>query len=432
MGFKDTKITLCTFEPYECNAVKEYLEMMAEKGWMLQSISMNFFKFKKIEPRKISYSVNPLEKASIFDTTDTDEALEYRRIYEDDGWRFIDQANKVQIFMSEYEWKATPIHKESKELFKSIYKSSSYYVFNQLAIVILFMFNTYLQFFARSLDYSLSSNLSIATAILMGTIILINVIEVVSFFCWYLKTKRKIKENEFKHYGSYKQLRIKNSIILLGIVLNVITLIVCMILGDGITIADLLLILIPFIVMFITYKLIGKLKISNGFNILMTTAITIISLVIVADIVASSMFNDYDLKDNKLAYGINLTLMDFEIDKDSDDNHTFKDIQSSVLAKRIYYSSAYGVNSLDYTVFESEYPWIIELQKDRLIKEYKKNGSSIIERDMNLPDNIKIYSEDDVRRYIIASENKVVETTNYIDNVSEEEFINKVYKKLFE
>lgn len=125
MGFKDIKITLCTFEPYECNAVKEYLEMMAEKGWMLQSISMNFFKFKKIEPRKISYSVNPLEKASIFDTEDTDEALEYRKIYEDDGWRFIDQANKVQIFMSEYECKTTPIHKEPEELFKSISKASS-------------------------------------------------------------------------------------------------------------------------------------------------------------------------------------------------------------------------------------------------------------------------------------------------------------------
>ncbi|MGG7078561.1 DUF2812 domain-containing protein [Clostridium sardiniense] len=432
MGFKDTKITLCTFEPYECNAVKEYLEMMAEKGWMLQSISMNFFKFKKIEPRKISYSVNPLEKASIFDTTDTDEALEYRRIYEDDGWRFIDQANKVQIFMSEYEWKTTPIHKEPEELFKSISKASSHYVFSQLAIVILFMINIYLQFFSRSLDYSLSSNLSIATGILLGSIVLANFIEGVSFFCWYLKTKRKIKENEFKHYGSYKQLRIKNSIILLGIVLNVITLIVCMILGDGITIVDLLLILIPVIVMVITYKLIGKLKISIEFNILMTTAITIISLVIVADIVASPMFNDYDLKDNKLAYGINLTLMDFGVDKE-DEDHTYKDTQSSVLAKRIEYNSTYDNNSLDYTILESEYPWVIELQKNSFIRKYIEYGShNMIEKDMNLPNNIKVYSADDTQKYIITSENKVIEIANWLEDVSEDEFINKVYKKLFE
>lgn len=430
MRFKDIKITLCLFEPYECNAVKEYLESMAEKGWMLQSISMNFFKFKKIEPRKISYSVDTLHKISIFDTKDNDEVLEYRRSREADGWRFICQANKVQIFASEYEWETISIYKEPEELFKSIYKSSYYYVFNQLAIVILFVFNTYLQFFARSLDHSLSSNLSIATGILMGTIILINFIEVVSFFCWYLKTKRKLKENKFKHYGSYKQLRIKNSIILLGIVLNVITLIVCMILGDGITIADLLLILIPVIVMLISYKLIDKLKVSTGINIFITIGITIISLIMVIEVLASPMVNWFDLKDNNIAYELNLTVADFEIDKA--DENPYKNIQSSVLAKRIQYSSDYDNNSLDYTIIESKYPWVIKLYKNRLLNELDEYELNMSERNINLTKNIKIYSDDNFKKYVIISEDRVVDIRNGLDNIREDEFINKVYKKLFE
>lgn len=265
----------------------------------------------------------------------------------------------------------------------------------------------------------------------MGTIILINFIEVVSFFCWYLKTKRKLKENEFKHYGSYKQLRIKNSIILLGIVLNVITLIVCMILGDGITIADLLLILIPVIVMFITYKLIGKLKISNGFNILMTTAITIISFVIVINILAYPTFKWIDSKDNKVGYETNLTLMDFGIDKE-DEDHTYKNIQSSILAKRIGYSSTYDNNSLDYTILESEYPWIIKLHKNMLLNTLSKYEFNMSERDINLPKNIKVYSNDNLKKYVFISEEKVVDVRNDLKNISEEEFINKVYKKLLE
>ncbi len=428
MGFRDTKIALCAFQPYECNSVKEYLENMAEKGWMLESISMNFFKFKKIEPRKISYSVEALEKASVFDTRDTKEALEYRKIYEDDGWRFIAQCNKVQIFISEYEFKTSPINKEPEELFKSICKASSYYIFNQLFIVIFFMINVYLQFFAQNLEYWISSNFSIAVVIFIVPIILINFVELISYFYWFIKTKRRLKENGFKHYGSYKQLRIKNTIILLEWALFIITLIVSIILGYGINIVNMLLILVPLIVMFITYKLINKFNISTGFNILMTTAITIISFAIVVNILAYPTFKLVDSKGDKLEYETNLTLMDFGIDKEEDD-YVYKDIQSSILAKRIGYSD----NGIYYTIIESEYPWVIELQKDTLINKHKKYGSNnMIERDMNLPNNIKVYSDGDIKRYIITSENKVIEITNYMDNVSEEEFINKVYKKLFE
>lgn len=430
MRFKDTKITLCLFEPYECNAVKEYLESMAEKGWMLQSISMNFFKFKKIKPRKISYSVDTLHKISIFDTKDNDEVLEYRRCREADGWRFICQANKVLIFASEYEWETISIYKEPEELFKSIYKSSYYYVFNQLAIVIVFMANIYFQFFSRTPDDWLSSNSSIVLSILMVTIILINLIEVVSFFCWYLRTKRKLKENKFKHYGSYKQLRIKNFIMLLNAILAVITLIVSMIIGDGITIADLLLILIPVIVMVISYKSIDKLKVSTGINIFITIGITIISLIMVIEVLASPMVNWFDLKDNNIAYELNLTVADFEIDKA--DENPYKNIQSSVLAKRIQYSSDYDNNSLDYTIIESKYPWVIKLYKNRLLNELDEYELNMSERNINLTKNIKIYSDDNFKKYVIISEDRVVDIRNGLDNIREDEFINKVYKKLFE
>lgn len=53
MTFKDTKITYFIYSPYECAAVEKYLEKMAENGWLLQGIKGPFFKFKRIEPKKI-------------------------------------------------------------------------------------------------------------------------------------------------------------------------------------------------------------------------------------------------------------------------------------------------------------------------------------------------------------------------------------------
>jgi hypothetical protein len=49
MRIKNIKITFFNFLPFECSAAEEYLEIMAEKGWLLESITGNFFKFKKIE-----------------------------------------------------------------------------------------------------------------------------------------------------------------------------------------------------------------------------------------------------------------------------------------------------------------------------------------------------------------------------------------------
>ena len=49
MKSKNMKIKNLIYLPYECSAVEEYLEQMAEKGWLLESIKGSSFKFKKTE-----------------------------------------------------------------------------------------------------------------------------------------------------------------------------------------------------------------------------------------------------------------------------------------------------------------------------------------------------------------------------------------------
>jgi len=45
MRIIDIKITFFNFSPYECVAAEEYLEHMAEKGWLLQSLITILFPF---------------------------------------------------------------------------------------------------------------------------------------------------------------------------------------------------------------------------------------------------------------------------------------------------------------------------------------------------------------------------------------------------
>ena len=55
---KEIKTRYFTFEPYECLAVEEYLEMMAKQGWLLDTINRPFFRFKKIEPQNLRFYVD--------------------------------------------------------------------------------------------------------------------------------------------------------------------------------------------------------------------------------------------------------------------------------------------------------------------------------------------------------------------------------------
>ena len=95
---RDKKTTLFIYSPYECSAVEEYLEIMAEKGWMIESLRKPFFKFKRIEPRRLKSSVDIFEGISAIDPRNSEKALDYREYCEAAGWEYVCQQDKIQVF----------------------------------------------------------------------------------------------------------------------------------------------------------------------------------------------------------------------------------------------------------------------------------------------------------------------------------------------
>jgi hypothetical protein len=181
MWGKNKKVVVFNFLSYECGAAEEYLEAMAEKGWLLLSAIGPFLKFKKIEPQKIKYTVDVLHKISEFDHKDSDIALEYREYCQKAGWEYVCQKGKILIFYTEDYENTIPIHTDGDEKLKSVIKASLSNVGSQLFITLLFISNLYMQLFAGSADYVIASNLGIFSALTMASIIVINTIEIISF-----------------------------------------------------------------------------------------------------------------------------------------------------------------------------------------------------------------------------------------------------------
>lgn len=131
-----------SFRLNECDSLKNYLEEIALKGWKLKSVK-NGFRFEKITPQELHYSVEILAKRSFYDTTPTKEENDYIGSYKNAGWEYVSIYEQMIIFVSETE-KTLPIETDQKLKFKvirnSIFKQNilfQWFVFLPILIFIL-------------------------------------------------------------------------------------------------------------------------------------------------------------------------------------------------------------------------------------------------------------------------------------------------------
>ncbi|ELC8442305.1 DUF2812 domain-containing protein [Clostridium perfringens] len=443
---KDKKSKYLVFSAYECTAIEEYLEEMAQKGWFLESISGSRFRFIKIEPKNLKYSVEPVSQVSTLDTPDSNTALEYREYCEAAGWKYICEKGKLQIFYSEENSDLLPIHTNENEKFKSVFKSSLFEIALKLLLVFLLSLNIYNSLFNGNISFILTSNLGLLSVILLLILIVINTAEVISFIIWSIKAKIAINKGSFIPYNTLKQFKRKN-LITKAINISVIFFLLIILLIDRNNFSDVstsillatLMILIIFIVDRLTKKFLQKTKYSKKVNILISCVsivfsfflIMFVSINAIMGFAGDGFIGETDLSKSNLP----LTLNDFELsNKKSNDLYISEDI--SIMAKEIYYSDSIDNNRLNYSLFESDYGFIIDAMEKSSIKFEtrfeKEHNPNFVVKEPIIIDGIKIYSFDDnIKSYIFVSNNKVLNINNSLENVSTEKFINLVCNKIF-
>ncbi|MCJ7688055.1 MAG: DUF2812 domain-containing protein [Clostridiaceae bacterium] len=349
---KDTKRTIFTFLPYECAAAEEYLELMAEKGWLLQSVKGIFYKFKKIEPKKIKYSVDVLHKVSIFDHKDSDIALEYREYCKAAGWNYVCQIGKIQIFYTEEDKKTISIHTDEEEKFKSVFKASLYNMGSQFFITIMCIFNLYTQLFVADGGFLLTSNIGVLSMVGMLSFILMNSIGFISFLLWVIKVRAKIKRNKGMNYSNYKHVREKN--ILRNAYGTIILIIFLKLLifdnldSKGFNITFLIIMCIPIIIMIFVRKFINKKRYAKNINMGITIGSVIVSTYVVLMLaVGTTVFTSEALQNGLPTQKNNLTTVDFGFIGNNDESPYInfdksmgeKKIDNKKILRGIYFSN---------------------------------------------------------------------------------------------
>lgn len=119
---KQTKLTLERFSFCDHIAIQEHLEDMALKGWMVEKSGNLFWRFRRIEPKKLHFAVTYFPDASEFDPGPTEGQKMFEEFSSTQGWVLASQWGKMQIFYNEAE-NPTPIDTDPVTQVDTIYRS---------------------------------------------------------------------------------------------------------------------------------------------------------------------------------------------------------------------------------------------------------------------------------------------------------------------
>lgn len=137
---KNKKRVLCFYQVYENDALKNYLEDMALKGWKLTKFNNFFLHFCSCAPHRIRYCVEVMTAASPFVSNLSPTLTEYRDFCRDAGWDYAGTNGYLHVFCTD-DMEAIPVETDSQERFHNICRAAVgvYRTFSLLFLILVFL-----------------------------------------------------------------------------------------------------------------------------------------------------------------------------------------------------------------------------------------------------------------------------------------------------
>lgn len=424
MRFGDKKVVLIDFYSYEIGVLESYFEEMALKGWMLEKVSNLYIKFNKIEPKTIKYTIDVIDGITSYGELDSHTALEYREKLKCLGWSFSCEFKNLQIFYKENRHIEGSVNKKEKEEIQCFFHDSLNQLFLRILLIAFIAFNQYISIFRRKgLDYfaSYGNLLNLLFTVLFTVVCIIDLFRIIKFRMNYnVKEKRK----------SSFWIRFKGISILMIFILAFISLLNLLFTSS---IEDFNFLLIIFSVISII-SLIGyllhnkrdtlkkKLTISSCF------ILGIVTVFIINNFIIANIFKNKNNGVKNRDYSLSIKDFNDEVYNEED---IYIDEDNSFLAHKIFYTANGKNMRLSYELFESNYKWMVNWNFNKMMDWFEKKGISYREIETSLPKDIKVYTNENEKNFILLSSNKIIEIIGLDDVENKEEVISIVFNKVF-
>ena len=216
MKEKETKRRLETFSFYDRTGLERHLAQMAEKGWLLEKIGQLVWTYRRIEPKKLTFSVTYFPKASQFDPGPSEEQRTFYDFCEHTGWVLAASSAQLQVF---YNGEPDPIPIETDPVMEvdAIHRTMKRsFLPSQLVLLAAALMNSALILYQVHDDPIswLSSPAIVFTPGCWVMVLLLIGVECISYFRWHAKAVRAAERGEYLETHSHRGLQIGSLVIL--------------------------------------------------------------------------------------------------------------------------------------------------------------------------------------------------------------------------
>ena len=253
------------FNFYDLDGMGRHLEKMAARGWMLEKMTTFGWHYRRMEPKRLRFTVTYHDTFSVFDPEQSEGQQEYQDLCRQSGWEVAAANGPLQAFYTEDE-DAPPIETDPRLFLDTVERLAKKTLFPDILLLVLSVLEACM--LTGSLLHSpirlLSSTASLVTAICWLSILVDTSITLFFYWQWHRKAKAAAAVGEFAPVRSHRRFRVTLALAAVGVLYIVIA---SRLPGYGLLFLGIFLALCPiFIVPAVTQRILKRRRVPAKVN----------------------------------------------------------------------------------------------------------------------------------------------------------------------
>lgn len=185
------------FSLYDHTNIEKHLEKMASKGWMIEVIGSTFWRYKRIEPQKLKFSVVYYPKDVNEGTVISADRQNFIDMCTSGGWDYVVNSGRMHVFCTDNEH-TPPIETDAEIQIECIHKfAKKDIITNYLSIIVAcILFVVYFGYEAWKNPLEAISD-DLKRTWYIPILFVFSIYNIISYVLWHKKAKLAAENGEF-------------------------------------------------------------------------------------------------------------------------------------------------------------------------------------------------------------------------------------------
>ena len=222
---KSTKRQLIPFSLYDLTGMERHLEKMAQKGWLLDKMSALGWRYRRIEPQKLHFTVSYCHRASAYDPEPTEEVQTFYDFCAHTGWRLAAEFGSMQVFYNDQE-DPIPIDTDPAMEIQMVGREMKRALPFEILLLLLgfWMGGSWVYSLFHSPIDLLASPTNLFTGLCWLGLMVWSVADILTYLLWRRRAKQAAERGEFvPTRGCHRIMQVVMTLVILGVIYFFIT-----------------------------------------------------------------------------------------------------------------------------------------------------------------------------------------------------------------